>query len=72
MHMHVLPEVHGRASVTDTAMYVQAKRRAVELATVEWVSWFNHHCLLKPLGYTPLTEAKVNYYMQLSSQAIAA
>ena len=72
MHMHVLDEVHGRASITTTSVYVQAKREAVELATVEWVSWFNHCCLLKPLGYTPPTEAEVNYYMQLSSRAMPA
>jgi hypothetical protein len=70
MHMHVLHEVHGRASLTTTTVYVQAKREAVELATLEWVSWFDHHCLLKPLGYTSPTETEVNYYMQLSSQVI--
>jgi transposase InsO family protein len=26
-------------------------REAVELATLEWVSWFNHQRLLEPLGY---------------------
>ena len=24
---------------------------AVEIATLEWVSWFNHHRLLEPIGY---------------------
>ncbi|WP_429205307.1 IS3 family transposase [Massilia sp. UYP11] len=47
-------------------------REAVELATLEWVSWFNHHRLLKPLGYIPPAEAEANYYKQLSSQAIPA
>src|SRR5678815_4706108 len=28
-------------------------REAVELATLEWVSWFNHHRLLEPIGYIP-------------------
>jgi len=23
---------------------------AVEFATLEWVSWFNHHRLLEPIG----------------------
>jgi len=68
--MDVLHEVHGRASLTTTTVYVQAKREAVELATLEWVSWFDHHCLLRPLGYTRPKETEVNYYMQLSSQAI--
>ena len=30
---------------------------AVELATLEWVSWFNHHRLLEPIGYIPPAEA---------------
>ena len=28
-------------------------KEAVELATLEWVSWFNHHRLLEPIGYIP-------------------
>lgn len=68
MHMHVLHEVYGRASLTTATAYVQAKWEAVELTTLEWVFWFNRHCLLKPFDYTPPTETEVNYYMQLSSQ----
>jgi len=70
MHMHVL---HGGARSCEHHDYhgVRAGETvAVELATVEWVFWFDHHRLLKPLGYTPPTEIEVNYYMQLSSQAI--
>lgn len=47
-------------------------REAVELATLEWVSWSNHHRLLEPLGYIPPTEAEANYYKQLNSQAVPA
>ncbi|KGF80382.1 transposase [Massilia sp. JS1662] len=47
-------------------------REAVELATLEWVSWFNHHRLLGPLGYILPAEAEANYYKQMSSQAIPA
>jgi putative transposase len=47
-------------------------REAVELATLEWVAWFNHHRLLEPIGYIPPAEAEANYYAQLSSQAILA
>ncbi len=48
-------------------------RESVELATLEWVSWFNHHRLLEPLGYIPPAEAEANYYRQLANQdAIAA
>jgi len=46
-------------------------RKAIELATLEWVSWFNHHRLLEPLGYIPPVEAEASYYEQLSSQAIS-
>ncbi len=42
---------------------------AVELATLEWVSWFNHHRLLEPIGYIPPAEAEANYYRQLANQA---
>ncbi|WP_153163827.1 IS3 family transposase [Zoogloea sp. 1C4] len=44
-------------------------RESVELATLEWVSWFNHHRLLEPIGYIPPAEAEANYYRQLASQA---
>ena len=44
-------------------------RESVELATLEWVSWFNHHRLLEPIGYIPPAEAGANYYRQLASQA---
>ncbi|MBD3650782.1 MAG: IS3 family transposase [Alcanivorax sp.] len=42
---------------------------SVELATLEWVSWFNHQRLMGPLGYIPPAEAEANYYRQLDSQA---
>jgi putative transposase len=45
-------------------------RESVELATLEWVSWFNHHRLLEPIGYIPPAEAEANYYRQLASQAV--
>jgi transposase InsO family protein len=44
-------------------------KEAVELATLEWVSWFNNHRLLEPIGYIPPAEAEANYYRQLASQA---
>ena len=43
---------------------------AVELATLEWVAWFNHHRLLEPIGYIPPAEAEANYYRQLASQTM--
>ena len=47
-------------------------RESVELATLEWVSWFNHHRLMEPLGYIPPAEAEANYYRQLTRQAAMA
>jgi len=44
-------------------------RAAVELATLEWVAWFNHYRLLGSIGYIPPAEAEANYYRQLASQA---
>ncbi|MFC6308070.1 IS3 family transposase [Paraburkholderia dipogonis] len=40
-------------------------RESVELATLEWVAWFNHHRLMALLGYIPPAEAEANYYRQL-------
>ncbi len=44
-------------------------KEAVELATLEWVAWFNHHRLLEPIGYIPPAEAEANYYRQLTKNA---
>ena len=44
-------------------------RESVELATLKWVAWFNHHRLLGPIGYIPPAEAEANYYRQLANQA---
>jgi len=45
-------------------------REAVELATLTWVSWFNHHRLMEPLGYLPPAEYEANYYRQQTAQAV--
>ncbi|GJH21777.1 hypothetical protein CBA19CS22_34565 [Caballeronia novacaledonica] len=48
-------------------------RESVELATLEWVAWFNHHRLMEPLGYIPPAEAEANYHRQLcNSVAVPA
>ena len=41
----------------------------MELATLEWVSWFNNHRLLEVIGYVPPAEAEANYYRHLASHA---
>jgi putative transposase len=43
-------------------------REAVELATLEWVAWFNHNRLLEPIGYIPPAEAEANYYRQIAEK----
>ena len=35
---------------------------AVELATLDWVHWFNTQRLLEPLGYIPPAEFESAYY----------
>lgn len=42
---------------------------SLELATLEWVTWFNHQRLLEPIGYIPPAEAEDRYYLQLVQQA---
>jgi transposase InsO family protein len=39
----------------------------VELATLEWVWWFNHHRLLEPLDYCPPVEYEEHYHCQQQS-----
>jgi putative transposase len=43
-------------------------KESLELATLQWVSWFSHHRLLEPIGYIPPAEAEENYYQQLACQ----
>ena len=46
-------------------------KESLELATLEWVAWFNHHRLLGPIGYTPPAQSEASYYKQLASKASA-
>ena len=47
-------------------------KESLELATLEWVSWFNHHRLLEPIGHLPPAEAEANYYRHLAEQVAVA
>lgn len=47
-------------------------REAVELATLNWVAWFNTRRLLEPIGYIPPAEAEANYYRKLASPVAVA
>lgn len=45
---------------------------AVEFATLEWVDWFNHRRLMRPIGDIPPAEAEERYYAMLDKPAMAA
>ena len=47
-------------------------RESVELATLQWVHWFNHTRLLEPIGHIPPAEAEANYWRQLAQQTETA
>ena len=44
-------------------------RESLELATLQWVSWFNHQRLLGTIGYIPPIEAAANDSRQYAPQA---
>ncbi len=44
----------------------------VECATLEWVDWFNHRRLLRPIGDIPPVEREQAYHRQQRESAIAA
>jgi putative transposase len=41
-------------------------KEAVELTTLEWVSWFNRRRFPEPIGCIPPAEAEANHYRQLA------
>jgi transposase InsO family protein len=43
-------------------------KESLELATLQWVHWFNHQRLLGPIGHIPPAEAEANYYLHLNQQ----
>jgi transposase InsO family protein len=45
---------------------------AVELATLEWVDWFNNRRLLEPIGNIPPAEAEAHYHAQSDEFAMVA
>lgn len=42
---------------------------SLEVATLEWVTWFNYQRLLEPIGHIPPAEAEELYYQQLKAPA---
>ena len=47
-------------------------RQDVELATLKWVDWYNHHLLMERTGYIPPAEAEKAYYASLNNRDVAA
>ncbi len=45
-----------------SAISADLRAAAVELATLEWVAWFNAYRLHGALAYIPPAEAEANYY----------
>ena len=45
---------------------------AVELATLDWVDWFNHSRLLAPIGYVPPVEREEQYYRSQEAPVMVA
>ncbi len=51
---------------------VGKNRQKVELATLDWVDWYNHKRLLGSIGDIPPAEAEAAYYQQPIESAMAA
>jgi transposase InsO family protein len=44
----------------------------IELATLEWVWWFNNHRLLEPIGDIPPAEYEEQYHSRQAAQSVGA
>ncbi|GBQ04443.1 hypothetical protein SSP531S_59400 [Streptomyces spongiicola] len=42
----------------------------VELATAEWVDWYNHRRLHGEIGHVPPVECEANYYTELTKPQV--
>ncbi|MBF5006178.1 IS3 family transposase [Diaphorobacter caeni] len=47
-------------------------RESLELATLQWLHWFNHTRLLEPIGHIPPAEAEANYWRQRAAKPVQA
>jgi transposase InsO family protein len=45
-------------------------RESVEIATLQWVHWFNHTRLLTTIGGIPPAEAEANYWKQVAQKSL--
>jgi len=44
---------HGHSILGDAHPLISGKRETLELATLEWVAWFNHQRLHSAIGLIP-------------------
>ena len=44
----------------------------LEIATLDWVVWFNHRCFLGPTGNITPAEAEENFYAQYDMLDVVA
>ena len=44
----------------------------VEMATLQWVGWYNNRRLMGPIGYIPPAEKELPHWQQHDGQANAA
>lgn len=44
----------------------------VELATAEWVDWYNHRRLHGEIGHVPPVEYETNYYLATAKPLVTA
>lgn len=45
-------------------------RQDVELATLDWVDWFNNRRLLERIGHVPPVEAEKAYYVSMNNKVL--
>ena len=46
-------------------------RQQLELATLDWVHWFNNQRLMGPIGYIPPAEAEAKYFADLAIEQVS-
>ena len=47
-------------------------RQELEMATLQWVHWYNHERLMQSIGYIPPAEAEDHFWRQQPCQALMA
>ena len=71
---HALAETVNGLYKTEVIHHQKPWKRMVdvELATLNWVDWFNNRRLLGSIGYVPPAEFEMAYYRNLAESAKVA